>query len=75
MNSVKLHAHVGNDGILKLKIPAAFKNTDVDVVINLAATANQKNWSLGFFEKTFGCLPDFPERTQQANYEIRETLE
>lgn len=31
-------------------------------------------WPVGFFEETFGSLPDFPERESQGEYETREPL-
>jgi hypothetical protein len=32
-------------------------------------------WPVGFFEQTFGSIPDFPERESQGEYEEREPLE
>lgn len=29
-------------------------------------------WPLGFFEQTFGSIPDFPERETQDDFEVRE---
>jgi hypothetical protein len=34
-----------------------------------------KGWPVGFFEETFGSIPDFPERESQGEYEEREPLE
>ena len=79
MQSLKLHARVGKDGILKLKTPIEFRNVEVEVVVNISAvkskTKNDKGWPPGFFEKTFGSIPDLPDRATQGEYEIRETLE
>lgn len=32
-------------------------------------------WPVGFFEQTFGSIPDFPERESQGEYEERDFLE
>ncbi|HAI69417.1 MAG TPA: hypothetical protein DCM38_08280 [Gammaproteobacteria bacterium] len=33
MQSVTLHSHVGSDGILQLKVPPDFTNTDLTVIL------------------------------------------
>jgi hypothetical protein len=81
MQSLTLHTRVGKDGILKLETPIKFKDTEVDVVLVVntstvkSKTKKEKDWPLGFFEKTFGSIPDFPDRAPQGEYEIREALE
>ncbi len=46
-----------------------------ELVVNGKPTAVDANgWPLGFFEDTFGSIPDFPEREPQGEYEIREEL-
>jgi hypothetical protein len=83
MQSLTLHTHVGKDGILKLETPIKFKDAEVDVVLvvnsstvkSKTKTKKEKDWPLGFFEKTFGSIPDFPDRAPQGEYEIREALE
>ena len=81
MQSLTLHTRVGKDGILKLETPIKFKDIEVDVVLVVntstvkSKTKKEKDWPLGFFEKTFGSIPDFPDRAPQAEYEIREALE
>ena len=37
-------------------------------------TPEDLGWPPGFFEQTFGSLPDLPERAPQGDYEIREEL-
>jgi hypothetical protein len=83
MQSLTLHTRVGKDGILKVETPVNFRDADVDVVlvVNAASAKNKakpkkaKGWPPGFFERTFGSLPDFPERAPQGEYEIRDALE
>jgi len=35
MQSATLHSHVGSDGILQLKVPPNFTNTDLTVVLTI----------------------------------------
>jgi len=81
MQSLTLRARVGKDGILKLETPIKFRDAEVDVVLVVntstvkGKTKTEKDWPPGFFEKTFGRIPDFPDRAPQGEYEIREALE
>lgn len=80
MQSVTIRSHVGSDGMLNLQIPVELKDVDVEVIVTLKTlevgdleTSPQANgWPSGFFEKTFGSLPDFPEIEPEGNYEDRE---
>jgi len=84
MQSLTLHTHVGKDGILKLETPIGIRDAEVEVilVVNRASERNKaqpakkaKRWPPGFFETTFGSIPDFPERAPQGDYETRDALE
>ncbi len=35
MQSITLHSHVGSDGILQLKVPSDFTNTDLTVILTV----------------------------------------
>lgn len=80
MQSVTLRSHVGADGMLNLQIPVALKDIDVEVVLTMRPVdkgelenlAQANGWPPGFFEATFGCLPELPEREAQGEYETRE---
>ncbi len=82
MQSITVQSHIGKDGILRLQVPDEFR--DVDVQVTLALEESYKNgtarspehlgWPPGFFEETFGCLPDFPEIESEGDYETREEL-
>jgi hypothetical protein len=80
MKSITLHSHVGADGVLELKVPIGIANADVDIVVVVGATTPAKKspedlgWPPGFFEETFGSIPDL-ERAPQGEYEIREEIE
>jgi len=78
MQSLNLHTHIGKDGILKVEMPAKFRDSEVDVVLvvnpakpsNKSKTKKAKGWPPGFFERTFGSIPDFPERGRKANMKL-----
>ncbi len=82
MQSISVQSHIGNDGILKLQIPVGVSNVDVEVMVimhpltiqSTQAPAVNHPESPGFFEKTFGCLTDFPEIETEGKYEVREEM-
>ncbi len=82
MTSIKLQSHVGSDGILKLEVPVGIADADLEVVLVLEPlapkairTPEELGWPPGFFEKTAGSIPDFPDIEPEGDYEIREELE
>jgi hypothetical protein len=64
METVKLRAHVGHDGVLKLELPTAMNNREVEVLVVMRAVmetpVDELGWPLGFFERTYGALADDP---------------
>jgi hypothetical protein len=85
MQSLKLQAHVGADGVLRLELPIGLSNTDVEVLIVLqpmqpttimSPTETEKlGWPPGFFEQTYGSLRDeLLMREPHGDYELREGL-
>jgi hypothetical protein len=83
MQSLTIHTWIGKDGLLKLETPVNFRDAEVDVVLVVNAVTSKiktkkkraKGWPPGFFERTFGSIPDLPERGPQGEYEIRDILE
>jgi hypothetical protein len=76
MQSITLHTRVGEDGILKLEMPGDVRNTELEIVVVFTPAGKESaGWPAGFFEKTFGCIPDFPDRAPQGEYETRNALE
>lgn len=84
MQSLTFYTHVGKDGILKLETPIGIKDAEVEVilVVNPASKTHQtkaireaKGWPLGFFDATFGSIPDLLERAPQGDFEFRESIE
>jgi len=82
MKSIQLKSHVGTDGVLRLETPVGFTDKDVEIIlvvneVSLEQDTEKKmdnKWPDGFFEDTFGSVPDFPERSSQGDYELREPL-
>lgn len=85
MTSIKLHSHIGPDGMLKLEVPVGMAETDVEIVVIFqpvkpaSPTAKQApeelGWPPGFFEQTYGALKDEPMvREPQGEYEVRNEL-
>ena len=67
-----------------ISIPKEMRNRDVEIIIlpldekaeNDDVIAVDKNgYPIGFFEKTFGSLPDFPDREPQPVQPDREEIE
>ena len=66
-----------------ISIPGEFQHHAVEVIIcpldkfevKPAVDTDAKGWLIGFFERTFGSIPNFPERELQGEYEERESLE
>lgn len=77
MQSLTLHTRVGKDGILKLEMPIGITDAELEVLLVFTPTAGKttEGWSPGFFERTFGSIPDFPDRAPQGEYETRNALE
>lgn len=66
MHSIKLHSHVGEDGILHLDVPVGIADTDLEITVTVqpvivkTETDQGKGWPPGFFEETFGSFKDDP---------------
>jgi hypothetical protein len=78
METIKLKAYVGSDGILKLEVPVNVKDTDLEVVVVMQPSetlVDDLGWPAGFFEETYGSLADDPiERPPQGEYEVRDEM-
>jgi hypothetical protein len=66
-----------------ITIPLALRHRRVEVIIlpldepipsGVAEAVDANGWPVGFFEETFGSIPDFPERESQGEYEDREAF-
>lgn len=80
MEMMKVRAHIGEDGILKLQVPTGLSAREVEVVLVLHTTerppVDANGWPLGFFDRTYGALADDPiERAPQLPLEERDFIE
>lgn len=64
-----------------ITVPSALRNRRVEIIMlpldeiavnGKPAAVDANGWPEGFFEETFGSMPDFPERELQGEYETRE---
>lgn len=80
METIRLKAHVGEDGILKLEIPARVTNRELEVVIVMQpmeqSSVDALGWPVGFFDRTYGALADNPiDRGEEPPHDVRDELE
>lgn len=81
MESIKIDAYVGSDGILKLEVPVHLKDQRLEVLLVMqpvkeSEAVDELGWPIGFFERTYGALAHDPiERDPQGEYEVRDALE
>ena len=76
MNAIR---QIYDDAPESIVIPESFRHRRVEVLLialdEIAIEAvDASGWPVGFFERTFGSIPDFPEREPQGEYEQREEL-
>lgn len=67
MQSVTLHSHSGQDGVLKVEVPLGLINTEFEVMVIFQPVPSPRpktlrdsalGWPSNFFESTFGSLND-----------------
>lgn len=79
MQTIRLNAHVGSDGLLKLEVPLEIADADLEVTVVIQRVAEmadaEDEWPAGYFETVFGSLTDDPlTRPEQGEYEQREPI-
>lgn len=78
METIKLTAHIDDDGILKLEVPTGLAAREVEVVLvfnALAAEPAQEDWT-AFVNRMYGALAHDPiERPPQLPLEERDVIE
>jgi hypothetical protein len=80
METIKVKARIGKDGILKLEVPTGLSAREVEVVLVMQEAEPQvvdaNGWPTGFFDRTYGALADDPiERPPQLPLEERDPIE
>ena len=83
MQSITLHSHVGEDGILQLSVPVGMTDVDLEVMVIVqpivksksAKTPEELGWPPGFFDRTAGAWEGEPLiRGEQGEYQERDQL-
>lgn len=77
MHSIKLKTHIGDDGLLQLKLPVGISNQDLEVIVIYQPINKtpKRAWSPGFFERTFGAWQGEPlVRESQGELPERDCL-
>jgi hypothetical protein len=83
MVSIQLKTHVGSDGVLTLRVPTEFRETEVEALLVLQPVApdtaetpaESEGWPSGFFEQVAGSIQDETfQRWPQGEYQAREGL-
>lgn len=80
METMKVKAQIGEDGVLKLEVPTGLSAREVEVLLVLETiemqATDENGWPIGFFERTYGILADDPiERPAQFPLEERDEIE
>ncbi len=67
-----------------ISIPKELRNHDVEITIRIldkemensnSVEVDKNGYPIGFFDRTFGSLPDFPDREPQPIQPDREEIE
>lgn len=78
MQSLRLHARVGKDGILKLETPIGITDTELEVILvvnPVKETHPLEEWPSNFFTEIIGGWEGKPLiREPQGTYESRDEL-
>lgn len=69
--SVQVKAIVGADGVLRLEVPTAFRDTEVDACVVIQPSETDA-WPTDFFETTAGKWMGELERGEQGTAEQRD---
>jgi len=80
MQTIKVKAQIGEDGVLRLEVPTSLPAREVEVVLVMESLPEQAvdalGWPAGFFERSYGALADDPiERPAQLPLEERDLIE
>lgn len=80
METMKLRARVGDDGLLRLELPTHVTNQELEVLVVMQPLRDEPvdeyGWPIGFFERTYGALADDPiERPPELPSDVRDEVE
>lgn len=85
MQNIQLKTQIGEDGILRVQMPAEVKNTQLEVLVIFqpvtipreGKTARDQGWPPDFFDKTWGSCANSPIIIDEAGVsaELDDKLE
>ena len=80
METIKIKAHIGSDGLLKLELPTNLQDVEAEVVVVLHPTPQKAidalGWPINYFERIDRIeADDMTERPEQGVLEEREPIE
>jgi len=82
MQSMKLHSHVGRDGIFKIEVPVGLSEVDLEVVLivhpvkkTAGGAAPRRGWPPDFLKRVAGAWKGELVREPQGEYEVQRLLE
>jgi hypothetical protein len=78
MESIKLKAHIDQDGVLTVQMPHGITDLEAEVVVYFDAksdTDDQEEWAI-FVDRMYGALADDPiERPPEGPPDVRDEIE
>ncbi|MDX2140801.1 MAG: hypothetical protein SF123_22140 [Chloroflexota bacterium] len=68
---MKLRGYVDADGVLRLEVPTAYVSRDVIVTVSVEPVVpielDAMGYPIGYFEQTYGSIPDFMIEDEEAH--------
>ncbi len=80
MQTVTLKARTGKDGIVRLEVPIAIADQDIEIVLVMQVVGDEPvdemGYPIGYFEETYGSMADDPiERNQPEYPDVRDEID
>jgi hypothetical protein len=80
MQTLKLKARSGKEGMIRLEIPTDIADQDVEIVLVMQAADHEPvdamGYPIGYFKETYGMFAADPlERNQPLYSDVRDALE
>ncbi len=64
MESIKTHAYIDDDGVLRLELPTSLSHRHIEVLVVIQpleeGAVDDMGYPIGYFEKTYGMFADNP---------------
>jgi hypothetical protein len=81
METIKLNARAGADGVIKLELPTGVSGREFEILVILnpleeSEAVDEMGYPIGYFDETYGSFADDPlERGVEPPVEQRDKLE